>query len=100
MKLHRVVLGLTLSLTLGTATVVGVGYFTSQMAQAQNVQFANTNPTAPWNNPSVKNNPNAPWNNRLKSLDGFAPWHDSSADRQITNAYMKKHNIPQDFYWR
>lgn len=101
MKLKRVILNLTLSFSLGTAAVVGIGYFTAQVAQASGeIEFANTDPTAPWNNPSLKNNPNAPWNNPLKNLDGFAPWHDSSADRSSTNDYMQKHNISPEFYWR
>lgn len=101
MKLQRVVLTLTLSVTLGLATVVGVGYFSAQVAEASGeVHFANKNPLAPWNNPNLKNKPNAPWNSPLKNLDGFAPWHVASADRKMTNSYMQKHGVSQEFYWR
>lgn len=64
-------------------------------------KYANTDSTAPWNDPLMENDPFAPWNETLLRDDPDAPWNNALSRPKDTNAFLREQGVSnQDYYWK
>ena len=73
--------------------------FTSQVF-ADDHEYENSDPSAPWNDPFMKDDFMAPWNDPFMKDDFMAPWNSIFSDEDATNEYLRDNGVDDEsYYW-